>query len=73
MTTLLNHNQVKNIFSQTKLTQEAFAELLHISDRHLRNLCTRDWDVSVSLLGRLSELSGIPVQDLLISKEVDVA
>lgn len=69
MTTLLNHCRVKEIFSQTHLTQEDFSELLGISDRHLRNICTRDWDVSVSLLGRLSSISGVPVQELLVFKE----
>lgn len=49
--------------------QEKIAEILSISDRHMRNICNRDTDASVSLCYGLSKLFGTTIEELLVVKE----
>ena len=51
------------------LKQEPLAEQLNISVRHLRNLCSKDINVSSDLLYKLSEVFKIPMDDLLTMRE----
>ena len=67
----LSHNILRNKMLEHNWKQEPIAEALDISDRHVRNLCTRDTDASVSLCYKLSKLFGTNIEDLLIIREVD--
>lgn len=62
----LGHIILRNKMLEYNLTQEALAESLGISDRHVRNLCYVDTDVSVSLCYRLSILFETPMESLLV-------
>ena len=44
-------------------------EQLDISVRHLRNLCSRDTNVSSALLYKLSEVLQVPMRELLTTQE----
>ena len=50
---------------EQNLKQEPLAELVGISDRHIRNLCYRDIDISVSLCYRLSTVLQTSMESLL--------
>ena len=65
----LSHRQLRQQMLAGGFTQEAFAEQLGISERHLRNLCYRDVDVSVSLCYRISCVLQMPMEKLLVSDE----
>lgn len=68
----LSHIILRNKMLEYNLTQEALAEILGISDRHIRNLCYVDTDVSVSLCYRLSVLFETSMESLLVlSDEVE--
>lgn len=65
MPALLNHKRLCMEIKNQELKQEALSEQLGISDRHLRNLCSKDTNVSTALLYRLSEVLQVPMGDLL--------
>lgn len=69
MSTLLDHNKLCKAMKEQALKQEPLAEQLEISVRHLRNLCSKDIDVSSSLLYRISEVLQVPMDQLLIQRE----
>lgn len=69
MPVLLNHEKLCKEMKAQSLKQEPLAEQLDISVRHLRNLRSRDMDVSSSLLYKLSEALHVPMEDLLIMQE----
>ncbi|MCI8808829.1 MAG: helix-turn-helix transcriptional regulator [Oscillibacter sp.] len=69
MPTLLDHKKLRKEIEKQKLKQEPLAELLNISVRHLRNMCTKNINVSISLLHRISEVLHVPMNDLLITEE----
>ena len=52
---LLRHDILKREIKARKLTEEAFAEQLGITDRHLRNLITKDTNSSCSVVYRIIE------------------
>ena len=65
----LSHKILRNKMFEHNLKQEAFAEMLGISPRHVRNLCSRDTDVSVSLCYRLSRIFGTTMEELLVESD----
>ena len=68
-TALLDHE--KFMKAMAGFTQEEFAEEIGITDRHVRNLKEKDTNISVSLLYRISQVFHIPMESLLIVREVD--
>lgn len=64
----LNHEILKREMKARKLTEEAFAEKLGITDRHLRNLITKDTNSSCSLVYRISKELEIPMEVLVAPK-----
>lgn len=69
MSALLDHKKLRKEMKEKDLKQEEFAEKLDISDRHLRNLRSKDTNVSSSLLKKLSEELQVPMDDLLTAGE----
>ena len=69
MSALLDHKKLRKEMKEQDLKQEEFAEKLDISDRHLRNLRSKDTNVSSSLLKKLSEELQVPMDDLLTAGE----
>ena len=61
----LCHKTVKSKMALQNLSQESLAEKLDISDRHIRNLCTKDTNASISLCYQLSKLFDTTIEDLL--------
>ena len=67
----LSHKILRQRLLACGLTQEAFAERLGISERHVRNLCYRDVDVSVSVCYRISCVLQVPMEELLVLSDED--
>jgi transcriptional regulator with XRE-family HTH domain len=65
MAALLDHERLCKEMKERELNQETLAEQLDISDRHVRNLCSKDVNVSSSLLYKLSKLFSMPMDELL--------
>lgn len=66
MRALLNHRRVKSALAELGMGQELFAEEVGITDRHVRNLCKKDMDVTISVCHRISIVLDIPINELLI-------
>lgn len=62
---LLNHKKFAEIIEESGLTQEAFAEEIGITDRYLRNLKTKNKNISVSLAYNISIESGYSIESLI--------
>ena len=62
----LSHKILRSKMLENEWKQEPLAEALGISERHVRNLCYRDTDASVSLCYNLSQVFGTTIEDLLI-------
>ncbi len=62
---LLNHEKIAVIIKESGLTQEELAKNWGITDRYLRNLKSKDTDVSLSLAYNISEQSGCSIDSLL--------
>ncbi len=69
MPALLNHKKLREEMRKQSLKQEPLAERLGISDRHLRNLRSRDTNVSASLLYDISLALQVPIDDLMAARE----
>lgn len=69
MPIFLDHEKFSRVIKEKDLKQEPLAEKLDISDRHLRNLCSKNINVSSSLLLKISEALQIPMKDLLTVQE----
>lgn len=67
----LSHRILRQKMLECGLKQETFAEMLGISVRHIRNLCYRDIDVSVSLCYRMSQILHTPMENLLVVSDGD--
>ncbi len=65
----LDHKKLIQVMKIKRLTQEEVAEEIGITDRHIRNLRKRDFDVSSSLLYKLSRTFQIPMEALLVLQE----
>jgi len=66
MPALLDHKKFCEEMRKQAFKQEPLAERLGISDRHLRNLCSRDINVSASLLYDISLVLQVPIDELVI-------
>lgn len=67
----LSHIKLRNKIAEQNWTQTALAEKLDISDRHIRNLCNKDTDISVSLCFKMSRAFEISMEELLSIEEVE--
>lgn len=67
----LSHKTLKSKIAEQNWTQNVVAEKLDISDRHIRNLCSRDTDAYVSLCYRMSRIFGTTMEELLVIQEAD--
>lgn len=65
----LSYRKLRNEMVEKNLKQESFAEMIGISDRHVRNLCNRDMNISVSLCYRLSIALKTSMESLLVIYE----
>lgn len=65
----LSHQVLRSKMAERNLKQESIAEMLGISTRHVRNLCYKDVDVSVSLCYRLSVIFDTSMESLLTCSE----
>lgn len=65
----LSHIVLKSKMAEQNWTQNALAEALNISDRHIRNLCSRNTDVYVSLCYKMSKVFGTTMEELLEIQE----
>lgn len=61
----LNREKLKEIREKNNLTQEQLAELIEISDRHLRNLESATINPSATVLCRLSQVLDVPMDELM--------
>ena len=66
---LLDHRRVRSALATQNLKQESFAEMVGISDRHVRNLCNRDMNVAIALYYRICEALKIPMMEMLVCWE----
>ena len=69
----LSHKVLRQKMLEHSLKQEVFAELLGISVRHVRNLCYRDIDISVSLCYRMSQILHTSMESLLVVPDRNTA
>ena len=65
-TALLNHIKFAEGLKNCGMTQEEFAEEIDISDRYVRDLTTKDKNVSVSMAYSISRIFGVSIEDMLI-------
>lgn len=65
----LSYRKLRNEMVEKNLKQELFAEMIGVSDRHVRNLCNRDMNISVSLCYRLSVVLKTSMESLLVIYE----
>ncbi len=65
----LSYRKLRNEMVDKNLKQESFAEMIGVSDRHVRNLCNRDMNISVSLCYRLSIVLKTSMESLLVIYE----
>ena len=66
----INRKKLRELRKKNNLTQEQFAELVEISDRHLRNLETVCTDSSATVLCRISLALEVSMTDLMtVEKE----
>lgn len=64
-TVLLDHEKFAEEIEKSDLSQEKIAERLNISDRHVRNLKTKDRLIFVPLLYRIHILFDKPIEYFL--------
>ena len=64
-TVLLDHEKLAEEIEKSDLSQEKIAERLNISDRHVRNLKTKDRLIFVPLLYRIHILFNKPIEYFL--------
>ena len=62
---VLDHRKLQEELKCQKIGEEAFAELVGISDRHVRNLKKRDTNVRISLYCRIIRALSLPMGALL--------
>lgn len=61
----LNRKKIRELRKKNHFTQEQFAELVDISDRHLRYLETSSSDSSATVLCRISLALEVSMDDLM--------
>lgn len=62
----LSHSILRNKMLEQNWKQEDLAEALDISARHIRNLCRKDTNASISLCYQLSKLFHTTIEELLV-------
>lgn len=67
----LSHIKLKTKIAEQNWTQDALAEILDVSDRHIRNLCNKDTDTKLSLCYKMRKAFETTMEELLIVKEVE--
>lgn len=67
----LNHIKLRSKMVEQHWTQEKLAEKLGVSDRHIRNLCTKDTDTKLSVCYKMSKLFETTMEDLLVVLDVE--
>ena len=65
----LSHKVIRNIMAEQNWTQEGLAEAANISDRHVRNLSSRDTNANIDLCYNLSRAFGTSIEELLVIQE----
>lgn len=65
-TALLNHIKFAEELKKCGMTQEEFAEEIDISDRYVRDLATKDKNVSISMAYSISQIFGVSIEDMLV-------
>ena len=68
-TVLLDHEKLAEEIEKSDLSQEKIAERLNISDRHVRNLKTKDCLVFFFFLYRIHILFDKPMEYFLLIEE----
>jgi len=66
MPALLDHEKLREEMRKQSLKQEPLAESIGISDRYLRTLCSKDTNVSTSILYKISQALNVPIDKLVI-------
>lgn len=66
MMVALNRKKLRDIRREMSLTQEQLAEHSGISDRHMRSIETTAVNPSVSVLYRISQALGRPMDDFMM-------
>lgn len=67
----LSHKMLKCKIAEQHWTQDALAEKLNLSDRHIRNLCRKDTDTKLSVCYWMSKVFGTTMEELLVVKETE--
>ena len=65
----LSHIVIKSKIAEQNWIQERLAEILDISDRHVRNLSSRDVNANIDLCYSLSRAFGTSIEELLVFQE----
>ena len=65
----LSHKVIKSKMAEQNWTQEGLAEAANISDRHVRNLSSRDTNANIGLCYSLSRAFGTRIEELLVIQE----
>lgn len=65
MLVIINRKKLRRLREAKSLTQEQLAEYSGISDRHLRALESRGVNPSASVLYRLSQVLGTPMDEFI--------
>ena len=65
----LSHAKVRKKMLELNWKQEALAEALGITERHVRNLCYKDTNCSIELGYKISRLFGTTMEELLAVSE----
>lgn len=66
MVALLNHKKFRCKVAENGFTQKSVAEKLDIAERYVRNLCTKDINVSISLYYDICKTFEVPFDELLV-------
>lgn len=69
MTAVLNHQKLRERMHECGFTQESLAERIDMSDRFVRMLCRRDYNVSMSVLYALSKALTVDMEEMLTVRE----
>lgn len=59
----LSHIKLKSKIAEQNWKQDDLAEKLDISDRHIRNLCSRDTDTKLFMRYRMSRVFGTTMEE----------
>lgn len=66
MIAILDHEKFRHELKKQNWKEEAFAELVGISDRHVRNLKKKDTNVTIALYYKIVQAFSLPMGALLV-------